>query len=341
MDKELRTIPSYATVLEELKTKIRQAQHKAILSANKELILLYWDIGSTILKQQKSQRWGAKVIDRLSRDLTGSFPDMKGFSPRNLKYMRKFAGTYPDRSIVQQLVAQIPWGHNVRLLDYVKDYNERIWYITQVIKNSWSRNVLVHQIESGLYQRQKDTCKITNFKRTLPSPQSDLAQQTIKDPYIFDFLSISQSVRELELQKELVSHIAKFLLELGTGFAFAGSQYHIEISGKDFYIDLLFYHLKLRCYVVIELKTGDFKSEYAGQLNFYLSAVNSQVKSKDDKPSIGIILCKSKDKIIAEYALRNMAKPMGVSEYRLSRAIPARLQESLPSVEEIEKSLKE
>ncbi|PIZ14663.1 DUF1016 domain-containing protein, partial [Candidatus Desantisbacteria bacterium CG_4_10_14_0_8_um_filter_48_22] len=338
MDKELRTIPSYATVLEELKTKIRQAQHKAILSANKELILLYWDIGSTILKQQKSQRWGAKVIDRLSRDLTGSFPDMKGFSPRNLKYMRKFAGTYPDRSIVQQLVAQIPWGHNVRLLDYVKDYNERIWYITQVIKNSWSRNVLVHQIESGLYQRQKDTCKITNFKRTLPSPQSDLAQQTIKDPYIFDFLSISQSVRELELQKELVSHIAKFLLELGTGFAFAGSQYHIEISGKDFYIDLLFYHLKLRCYVVIELKTGDFKSEYAGQLNFYLSAVNSQVKSKDDKPSIGIILCKSKDKIIAEYALRNMAKPMGVSEYRLSRAIPARLQESLPSVEEIEKS---
>jgi len=341
VDKELRTIPSYATVLEELKTKIRQAQHKAILSANKELILLYWDIGSTILKQQKSQRWGAKVIDRLSRDLTGSFPDMKGFSPRNLKYMRKFAGTYPDRSIVQQLVAQIPWGHNVRLLDYVKDYNERIWYITQVIKNSWSRNVLVHQIESGLYQRQKDTCKITNFKRTLPSPQSDLAQQTIKDPYIFDFLSISQSVRELELQKELVSHIAKFLLELGTGFAFAGSQYHIEISGKDFYIDLLFYHLKLRCYVVIELKTGDFKSEYAGQLNFYLSAVNSQVKSKDDKPSIGIILCKSKDKIIAEYALRNMAKPMGVSEYRLSRAIPARLQESLPSVEEIEKSLKE
>ena len=255
--------------------------------------------------------------------------------------MRKFAGTYPDRSIVQQLVAQIPWGHNVRLLDYVKDYNERIWYITQVIKNSWSRNVLVHQIESGLYQRQKDTCKITNFKRTLPSPQSDLAQQTIKDPYIFDFLSISQSVRELELQKELVSHIAKFLLELGTGFAFAGSQYHIEISGKDFYIDLLFYHLKLRCYVVIELKTGDFKSEYAGQLNFYLSAVDSQVKSKDDKPSIGIILCKSKDKIIAEYALRNMAKPMGVSEYRLSRAIPARLQESLPSVEEIEKSLKE
>jgi len=341
VDKELRTIPSYATVLEELKTKIRQAQHKAILSANKELILLYWDIGSTILKQQKSQRWGAKVIDRLSRDLTGSFPDMKGFSPRNLKYMRKFAGTYPDRSIVQQLVAQIPWGHNVRLLDYVKDYNERIWYITQVIKNSWSRNVLVHQIESGLYQRQKDTCKITNFKRTLPSPQSDLAQQTIKDPYIFDFLSISQSVRELELQKELVSHIAKFLLELGTGFAFAGSQYHIEISGKDFYIDLLFYHLKLRCYVVIELKTGDFKSEYAGQLNFYLSAVDSQVKSKDDKPSIGIILCKSKDKIIAEYALRNMAKPMGVSEYRLSRAIPARLQESLPSVEEIEKSLKE
>ncbi|MFH1824258.1 MAG: PDDEXK nuclease domain-containing protein [Candidatus Firestonebacteria bacterium] len=339
MTKKLMAIQSYVTVLEELKTKIRQAQQKASLSVNKELILLYWDIGNTILEQQKNQGWGAKVIDHLSKDLTMSFSNMKGFSPRNLKYMRKFAESYSNKSFVQQLVAQIPWGHNVRILDYVENHKERIWYINQTIKNGWSRNVLVHQIESRLYQRQKGDHKITNFKRTLPLPQSDLAQQTIKDPYVFDFLNITQDVKELELHKGLVQHITKFLLELGAGFAFVGSQHHIEVSGKDFYIDLLFYHLKLRCYVIVELKTGEFKPEYAGQLNFYLSAVDSQIKSKNDNPTIGIILCKKKDKIIVEYALRSMAKPMGVSEYKLSRTIPEKLRKALPTAKEIEVEL--
>ncbi len=332
---------SYITVLEELKNKIRQAQYKSVLSANRGMILLYWDIGTTILKQQREQGWGAKIINRLAQDLSNSFPNMKGFSPRNLKYMRAFAEAYPDKQIVQQLVAQIPWGHNIRILDYVKNQQERLWYIKETIQNGWSRNVLVLQIESGLYQRQKRAQKITTFKRTLSAPQSDLVQQTIKDPYIFDFLNISQNVKEVELQSELVRHITKFLLELGKGFAFVGSQYHIEVSGKDFYIDLLFYHLNLRCYVVIELKTGDFKPEYAGQLNFYLSAVDSQMKQPSDNPTIGIILCKSKDKIIAEYALRNITKPMGVSEYRLSRIIPKKLGKVLPSVKEIETGLKD
>jgi predicted nuclease of restriction endonuclease-like (RecB) superfamily len=338
---QIAKIQAYVTVLEELKDKIKQAQHKAILSVNKEMILLYWDIGATILKRQGEQGWGAKIINQLAQDLIKSFPNMRGFSSRNLKYMRAFAEAYQDKQIVQQLVAQIPWGHNVRILDYLKNYQERLWYIKETIKNGWSRNVLVYQIESSLYQRQKDTQKITTFKHTLPASQSDLVQQTIKDPYIFDFLNISQNIKEIELQNELVRHITKFLLELGKGFAFVGSQYHIEVSGKDFYIDLLFYHLVLRCYIVIELKTGDFKPEYAGQLNFYLSVVDSQLKNKEDNPTIGIILCKSRDKIIAEYALRNITKPMGVSEYKLSRIVPEKLRKALPSVKEIETGLKE
>ncbi|HON08303.1 MAG TPA: PDDEXK nuclease domain-containing protein [Verrucomicrobiota bacterium] len=333
-------ISNYLRTLEELKGKIRKAQYRAALSVNSEMTLLYWDIGWTILRQQKGKGWGAKVIDRLAYDLKKAFPNMKGFSSRNLKYMRALADAYSDKQIVQQLVAQIPWGHNVRILDYVKNHQERLWYINETIKNGWSRNVLVHQIESQLYQRQKTTSKITNFTRTLPSSQSDLAQQTIKDPYIFDFLNISQNVKEIELQNELIKQITKFLLELGAGFSFVGSQYHIEVAGKDFYIDLLFYHLKLRCYVVIELKTGDFKPEYAGQLNFYLSAVDSLIKSKEDNPTIGIILCKNNNHIIAEYALRNITKPIGVSEYKMSRVIPKTLRKSLPSVKEIEKELR-
>jgi len=341
MSDELINIPSYVAILEELKTKIRQAQYKAVISANKEMIFLYWDIGETILIQQERQGWGAKVIERLSRDLCKSFPGMKGLSSRNLKYMRQFAYLYPNRIIVQEPLAQLTWYHIITLMDKVKNEKEKLWYANQIIQNGWSRNVLVHQIESSLYQRQKGTHKINNFKKTLPVPQSDLAQQTIKDPYIFDFLNISQNAKELELQNELLKHIIKFLMELGAGFAFVGSQYHIEVSKKDFYIDLLFYHLKLRCYVVVELKTGDFKPEYAGQLNFYLSAVDSHIKNKDDNSTIGLILCKNKDKIIAEYALRNMTKPMGVSEYRLSRVIPEKLRKALPTIEQIEQGLKE
>lgn len=339
MSRELINISSYVTILEELKIKIRQAQYKAVISANKEMIFLYWDIGKTILIQQEKQGWGAKVIDRLSHDLCKTCPDMKGLSSRNLKYMRAFAEAYPDKQFVQQLAAQIPWFHNCVIMDKVRVPDQRGWYIRQTIENGWSRNILTLQIENELYRRQGKA--ISNFKKTLPAPQSDLAQQTIKDPYIFDFLNISQSAKELELQNELLKHITKFLLELGSGFAFVGSQYHIEISKKDFYIDLLFYHLKLRCYIVIELKTGDFKPEYAGQLNFYLSAVDSRIKSKDDNSTIGIILCKNKDRIIAEYALRNMTKPMGVSEYKLSRVIPEKLRKALPTVEEIEQELKE
>lgn len=336
---EIIGIPSYITVLEELKSKIRRAQYKAVFSANKEMIFLYWDIGNTILEEQKKLGWGAKVIERLSKDLTNSFPNMKGLSSRNLKYMRQFAQLYPDNKIVQEVLAQLTWYHIITLMDKVKNEKERLWYVAQTIKNGWSRNVLVHQIESQLYERQKGAYKITTFKRTLPSPQSELAQQTIKDPYIFDFLNIAQNAREFELQNELVQHITKFLLELGAGFSFVGSQYHIEVAGKDFYIDLLFYHLKLRCYVVIELKTGDFKPEYTGKLNFYLSAIDSQIKTKEDNSTIGIILCKNKDRIIAEYALRNITKPMGVSEYKLSRVVPKKLRKSLPSIEEIEKEL--
>jgi len=332
-------VSSYVNVFNDLKTKIRQAQQKAVLSVNRELILLYWEIGKTILEQQKKQGWGTKVIGRLSKDLSLSFPEIKGFSPRNLKYMRKLADTYPDKTIVQQLVAQIPWGHNVRILDYIGDPVERAWYVEQTIQNGWSRNVLIHQIESRLYHRQKGLQKVANFSKTLPAPQSDLALQTMKDPYVFDFLAIANDAKELELQKELVRHITKFLLELGAGFAFVGSNYHVEVSEKDFYIDLLFYHLSLRCYVVIELKTGDFKPEYAGQLNFYLSAVDNKVKTKEDKPTIGIILCKNKDKVIAEYALHGIRKPMGVSEYKLSRVIPEKLRKSLPSAKEIESEL--
>jgi len=337
---KMAAIASYTTILEKLKNKIREAQHKAFLSVNKELILLYWNIGTTILEQQRKEGWGAGVINRLALDLTRIFPDMKGLSPRNLKYMRALAEAYPEKQIVQQLVAQIPWGHNLRILDCIKNRAERLWYIRETVKNGWSRNVLVHQIENTLYQRQKISSKSTNFLTTLPAPQSELAQQTIKDPYIFDFLNLAHDARELELQKALINHITKFLLELGSGFAFVGSQYHLEISGKDFYIDLLFYHLNLRCFVVLELKTGEFKPEYAGQLNFYLSAVDSQVKGKNDNPTIGIILCKNKDKIIAEYALRNIAKPMGVSEYKLSRTIPEKLRRALPSPKEIETELK-
>ncbi len=277
------------------------------------------------------------MIDRLAQDLRREFPDMKGFSARNLKYMRAFAEAYPDKEFVQQPVAQIPWGHNVRTLDYVKDPAERIWYIRQTIEHGWSRNVLVHQIESGLYHRKGKA--ITNFDRTLPAPQSDLAREVLKDPYVFDFLGLTEDIRERELERQLIARIRDFLLELGVGFAFVGSQVHLEVGGEDFYLDLLFYHLKLRCYVVIELKTGEFKPEYAGKMNFYLSAVDDLFRHPDDRPSIGIILCKSKNKVIVEYALRDTTKPIGVSSYRLTRALPEELKESLPSVEELEREL--
>ncbi len=335
---ENRLPAGYAKFLADLKEHIRRARVKAALSANRELILLYWEIGQMILERQRKEGWGAKVIDRLAQDLRREFPDMKGFSARNLKYMRAFAEAYPAQKFVQQVAAQIPWFHHCILLDKIKNPAERIWYIQQTIEHGWSRNVLVHQIESGLYHRKGKA--ITNFDRTLSAPQSDLAREMLKDPYVFDFLGLTEDIRERELEKQLIARIRDFLLELGVGFAFVGSQVHLEVGGEDFYLDLLFYHLKLRCYVVIELKTGEFKPEYAGKMNFYLSAVDDLLRHPDDKPSIGIILCKSKNKVIVEYALRDTNKPIGVSSYRLTRALPEEIKSSLPSVEELERKLK-
>jgi predicted nuclease of restriction endonuclease-like (RecB) superfamily len=262
---------------------------------------------------------------------------MKGFSPRNLKYMRAFAESYADDEFVQQLVAQIPWGHNVRILDYVKDTKEREWYMRQTIENGWSRSVLVFQIERKLYQRQGKA--VTNFERTLPSPQSDLAQQLLKDPYNFDFLTLGEEAHERDLEKALLEHIRQFLLELGVGFAFVGSQYHLEIGGDDFFLDLLFYHLHLRCFIVIDLKMRGFKPADAGQVNFYCSAVDDLLKHEHDAPTIGLILCKTKNKVVAEYALRDIHKPIGVSEMQLSDALPENLKGSLPTIEELEAEL--
>lgn len=327
----------YAEFLEKLKVRIRSAQVKAALSVNRELILLYWDLGRRILQVQSQKGWGARVIDHLAADLHRAFPHMKGFSPRNLKYMRALAEAYPDKVFVQQVVAQTPWGHNVRILDYLKDPAQREWYLRQTIENGWSRNVLVHQIESRLFRRQGKA--LTNFKRTLPSPQSELAQQVLKDPYNLDFLTVSESARERELEQALLQHLRDFLLELGVGFAFLGNQYHLEIGNQDYYLDLLFYHLRLRCFVIIELKMGDFQPEYAGKMNFYLSAVDDRLRSQGDNPSIGVILCKARNKVIVEYALRDTHKPIGVSAYKLTKSLPSRLKGSLPTIKELETEL--
>ena len=277
------------------------------------------------------------MIDRLSADLRREFPEMKGFSPRNLKYMRTFAGAWPDEPFVQQAAAQIPWFHNCILLDKLSDATEREWYINKTMEHGWSRDVLVLQIESRLYHRQGKA--VSNFARTLPQIQSDLAQQLLKDPYNFDFLTLGDEAHERDLERALIAHIRQFLLELGTGFAFVGSQYRLEVGGEDFFIDLLFYHLRLRCFVVIDLKTKAFKSADVGQLNFYLSAADDLLRQPGDQPSIGLILCKTKNRIVAEYALRDMQKPIDISEFRLTELLPEELKGSLPTIEELEAEL--
>ncbi|WP_114859759.1 PDDEXK nuclease domain-containing protein [Azospirillum brasilense] len=322
----------YASLLAELKERIRTARLRAAVAVNQELILLYWSIGRDILDRQTAAGWGARIVDRLAADLRRDFPEMTGLSPRNLKYMRALAEAFPDRQIVQQVVARLPWGHAVKLVETIKDSVERLWYARQAVEHGWSRNVLVHQIESGLYARQGKA--LTNFARTLPAPQSDLAQELIKDPYSFDFLSLGPDISERELELGLLEHLRALILELGKGFAFVGSQYHLEVGGQDYYLDLLFYHLRLRCFVIVELKIEDFKPEFAGKMNFYLSAVDDQLRHETDAPSIGIILCKGKNEVIVEYALRDSAKPMGVAEYRLSAALPDVLQAELPTVAE-------
>ena len=348
----------YGVLLAEIKERIRTAQIKASLSVNRELISLYWDIGRSIVGRQREEGWGKAIVERLGADLDREFPGIAGFSSGNLWRMRAFylawAGELPAQPAREtrrkaklaqpareltpgkppEPIFSIPWFHNVVIVEKLKDPAIRLWYARQAVENGWSRAVLVHQIESGLHDRQGKA--VTNFKSTLPPPQSDLAAQMLKDPFHFDFLTLDTQVRERELEQGLIANLQRFLLELGKGFAFVGRQYHLTVDGDDYYIDLLFYHLNLRCYVVIDLKAVAFKPEFAGKMNFYLSAVDDQLRHPDDKPSIGLILCKERKHLTVEYALRNTAGPIGVSEYRLTKALPANLKGSLPAIKDIE-----
>ena len=354
----------YANLLTDLKARVRAAQLRAAVSVNRELILLYWDIGKIIVEAQNTKGYGKQVVEQLAKDLHTAFPKMDGFSPRNVWRMRSFYLAWTgesqkhqqpvgnlDSKILPQLVAEldgqnlpqpvaeIPWGHNVWLLEKISNPILRLWYAHKTIEHGWSRAVLTHHIETQLHKREGKA--VTNFKRTLPPPQSDLAEQTLKDPYNFDFLTLHSDAHERDLEKGLLDHIQKFLLELGVGFAFVGRQYHMEISGQDYYLDLLFYHLRLRCYVVIDLKMKAFEPEFAGKMNFYLSAVDDQLRHADDKPSIGLLLCKERDRLTVEYALRDLKKPIGVAQWqtKLVESLPRNLKGSLPTVAEIEAEL--
>lgn len=363
----------YLSLLADIKQRIRAAQVRAAFSANAELICLYWDIGRALAQQQQRQGWGSRVIPRLARDLHNELPEVKGFSERNLKYMIRFYREYaaapivqqpaaqlpptagrastseispqvvaklPDASplsLVQQLAAQLPWFHHVLLIEKVGHLPTRVWYMQQAVLNGWSRNTLSFQITACAHERRGKA--ITNFDRQLPPAQSDLATQALKDPYIFDFLTLEEPFHERELETGLLTHVEKFLLELGQGFAFVGRQYHLDVGGDDFYIDLLFYHLRLRCFVVVDLKKGPFKAEYAGKMHFYCNVVDDRLRHPTDQPTVGLILCQDKNRLVAEYALKGVSKAIGVSEYHLTRALPKELKTSLPSIAEIEAEL--
>ncbi len=358
MKKSLRpTTQAYRVFLENIKSKIRAAQVKASFSVNAELIHLYWDIGQAVVDRQNKDGWGTSVIQEISRDIQKEFPGIEGFSSSNISRMRTFYLAWRNTKVnsaqpvpnfngsaqlpteIMDILFHIPWGHHVVLLFKIKEPLKRIWYAQKAFENGWSRTVLIHQIEFDAYSRQGKA--VTNFKTSLPPPQSDLARQIIKDPYNFDFLTLKDDYNERVLEGALIDEVQEFLLELGTGFSFVGRQMHLEIGDQDFYIDLLFYHLQLRCFVVIELKTEAFKPEFAGKMNFYLSAVDDLLRHRDDQPSIGIILCKTRNKVIAEYALRDVKKPVGVSSYvtRLVGKLPQKFEGMLPSVKEIEKEL--
>ncbi|MCT9810176.1 PDDEXK nuclease domain-containing protein [Acidovorax sp. Be4] len=321
----------------QLKGQIAQARQRAALAVNAELVQLYGRIGREILQRQQTKGWGAKVVDRLARDLKDAFPDMRGFSTRNLKYMAFFAQHCPDGLIGQQPAAQLPWFHIVTLLTQLGSTPERAWYAAQAVQHGWSRTTLVQQIKHQLHLRQG--AAVTNFEARLPALDSALARDMLKDPYLFDFLGLGDEAQEREIESGLIRHITRFLLELGAGFAFVGRQYRLEVAGDEFFIDLLFYHTRLKCYVVVELKATAFQPEHAGQLNFYLAAVDAQIKAPDDKPTIGLLLCKQQNRLVAEYALSGIDKPMGVAEYQLLRDLPARLEHSLPSIADIEAEL--
>lgn len=361
----------YSGLLAEIKTCIGKAQSRASLSANAEMIAMYWDIGRMIHQRQQMEGWGTGIIPRLASDLKNQLPEIKGFSERNIGRMIAFYREYSESSAIlpqpvakstaaldmdenlpqsvaktaktveptnlQQLVAQIPWGHNILLMEKVKDRPTRFWYMQQTIEQGWNRETLSAMIKSTVHERQGEA--VSNFAARLPAPQSALARQLLKDPYLFDFLTLEEPFHERELETGLVRHLEKFLLELGAGFAFVGRQYRLEVSDRDFYLDLLFYHLKLRCFIVIELKKGDFKPEYAGKMNFYCSVVDDRLRNDTDQPTIGLILCQTKDRILAEYTLRDIHKPIGISDYELTRALPENLKSSLPTVEEIEAEL--
>ena len=364
---------NYPAILKEVKDRIRRAQIRATMSANAEMLLMYWDVGRIIDEQRAIEGWGTKVIQRLSQDIRNDLPETKGFSERNLKRMLAFYNEYKalligplavaqlpndeafsigpppvaqltaeaaknSDAILLEYVLRLPWAHNAILLG-VKDVTARLWYMMQTLEHGWSKDWLTEQIKHKTYERQGSA--VTNFVTHLPAPQSALAQESLKDPYIFDFLTLAEPFHERELETGLVAHVEKFLLELGAGFSFMGRQYHLTVSEQDFYIDLLFYHTKLRCYVVIELKKGKFKPEYAGKVNFYCSVVDDVLRHEHDNPTIGLILCQTNDRVVAEYTLRDMHKPIGVSEYELTRALPDELKSSLPTVEEIEERLEE
>ncbi len=333
------TPAGYAELLAEIKERVRTARTQAAVSLNSGLILLYWQIGRVILSRQHTSGWGAGVVGKLADDLRREFPDMRGLSRSNLMQMRRFAEAWPDESIVRQLVGQIPWGHNIRLLERFRDPSEREWYAKATIQHGWSRAILDYQIDSDLYRRQGRGT--TNFERTLPPAQSELAAALLKDPYNFDFLGLAEDARERDVHRGLLQHLREFLMELGAGFAFVGSEVHLEVAGDDFYIDLLFYHLRLRCFVVIELKSTDFKPEYAGKLNFYLSAVDDIMRHPEDQPSIGLIICRGRNGLVAEYALRDMGKPIGIASHQLRQALPEQLRGQLPTIEELEAVLGE
>jgi len=388
MSKSRLPVPiDFPKLLTEIKSRIQQAQARAVLSVNAELVRLYWDIGRLIAARQKKEGWGAAVIPRLARELQNELPEEKGFSERNLKYMIRFYREYATFPIVQQPAAQltaqgslpkvqrpaallpsppilpeaaakleapskvrqpaaqftlsllcsVPWFHHILLMEKVKELDTRIWYMNETLANGWSRNVLLAMIQSEAHRRKGNL--IANFDRLLPAAQSDLVRQTLKDPYIFDFLTLQEPFHERELEVNLLHQVERFLLELGRGFAFVGRQFRMEVGERDFYIDLLFYHLKLRCYIVIDLKKGEFKPEYAGKMNFYLGVVDDKLRHSADRPSIGLILCQDRNRIVAEYALRGMTKPIGISEYELTRALPKSLQSALPTVEQIEAEL--
>jgi len=336
VEKEL-DINKYKMILKNIKNEVFKSQYQAMQAVNKELIYMYWNIGKII---SENIQWGNKFVDNLSIDLKNEFPNIQGFSVRNLRNMRKFYEEYSDIEILQTLSAKLTWSHNILLINKVKNLDIRKWYMKETIKNGWSHDILDYQIKYKLYERQKIADKVTNFENTLPDVQSDLAMQTIKDPYIFDFIALKGQVREKQIEEVMIDKIKNVLIELGNGFAFIGNQYKMTVGNTDYFIDLLFYHLELRCYVVVELKARKFKPTDAGQLNFYLSAIDDILRKEEDNPTIGILLCNEKDKLTVEYALKDINKPVGVSEYKLLQDIPEYLQSQLPKVEDIELHIK-